>query len=67
MSIGLLRPLFAELPRFLDSVVDRAQRIVGSAAPVLGSILVAALFRFGGFGSDSCDLGLAIGFMKIIE
>ena len=30
----------------------RAQLLVGSAALVLGSILISALFHFGGFGSD---------------
>ena len=40
----------------------------------MGSILVAGLFRFGGFvfgslrfDSDSCDLGLTIGFVKTAE
>ena len=36
----------ARLSRLLDSSVDRAQRIVGSAALVMGSILVAASVRF---------------------
>ena len=54
----------AQLPRLLDSSVDRAPRINGSAALVLGSILVATLVRF---ASDSCDLGLTIGFVKTVE
>ena len=36
----------ARLPRLLNSSVDRVQRIMGSAALVLGSILVAALVCF---------------------
>ena len=54
----------AKLPRHLYSSVDRAQRIMGSAALLLGSILVAASVRI---ASDSCDLGLTIGFVKTIE
>ena len=62
----------ARLPRLLDSSVDRAQRLMGSAALVLGLILIAALVHFASvasdrFDSDSCDLGLTIGFVKIIE
>ena len=48
----------------------RAQRIMGSAALVLGSILVAALFHFDGFSSDwfdSDDQGLTIEFVKTLE
>ena len=30
-----------------------AQLLLGSAALVLGSVLVSATFRFGGFGSNS--------------
>ena len=45
-SIGLEAPFCASLPRFLDSSVDRAQRIMGSAALVVGSILVATAVRF---------------------
>ena len=45
---------------------------MGSAALVLDSLLVAALDRFASvalvrIASDSCDLGLTIEFMKIIE
>ena len=52
--------------------MDRVQRIVGSAALVLGLILVAVLVRFvlvalDRFDSDSCDLGLTVEFVKIIE
>ena len=57
-------PLLARLSRLLDSLVDRVQRITRSAALVLGSILVATSVCF---DSDSCDLGLTIGFVKIIE
>ena len=34
------------LPRLPDSSVDRAQRMMGSAALVLGSILVTASVQF---------------------
>ena len=54
----------ARLPRLLDSSVDRAQRIVRSAALVLGSILAAASVCF---DSDSCDLGLTIRLVKTVE
>ena len=47
--------------------MDRGQRRAGSAALVLGSILVAASVLFGGFDSDLCDLGLTIGFVKTVE
>ena len=56
-------PFCARLP-LLDSSVDRAQHVVGSAVLVLGSILVAASDHF---NSDSCDLGLTIGFVKTVE
>ena len=65
-------PFCAGLPRLLDSLVDRAQRKMGSAALVLGLILVAASVHFASvsfvrIALDSCDLGLTIGFVKIIE
>ena len=47
-----------------------AQRILGSAALVLHSILVAALvrwLRFGGFNSALCDMWLTIVFVKTVE
>ena len=52
--------------------MDIAQCIMGCAVLVLGSILIAASFRFSGFGSDhfdsdSCDLGLTIRFVKTVE
>ena len=45
---------------------------MGSAALVLGLILVAALVRLAWvalvwIALDSCDLGLTIGFMKTVE
>ena len=39
-------PYCARLPQFLDSSVDRVQRVMGSATLILGSILVVALVRF---------------------
>ena len=53
-------PFCARLPRLLDSSVDRAQRIMGSAALVLGLIPVAALVCF---NSNLGDLGLTIRFV----
>ena len=55
--------------------MDRAQREMGSAALVLGSILVLVgfvslrwlRFRSLWFDLDSCDVGLTIGFVKVIE
>ena len=44
--MGFHVPICARLPQLLDSSVDRAQRIMGSAALVLGLILIAALVRF---------------------
>ena len=44
-------PFCATLPQLLDSSVDRAQRVVGSAALVLGLILVAASVRFASVAS----------------
>ena len=46
--MGFQAPFCAGLPRHLDSSVDRAQHIdlLGSAALVLGSILVAASVCF---------------------
>ena len=41
--MGFYVSFCARLPRLLNSSVDRAQRIMGSAALVLGSILVATL------------------------
>ena len=48
------------------------QRIMESAALVLGSILVATSICFASVVSvrialDSCDLGLTIGFVKTVE
>ena len=65
-------PFCARLPQLLDSLVERAQHVMGSAVLVLGSILVAASHRFAlvaavWIESDSCDLGLTIGFVKIIK
>ena len=52
--------------------MDRAHCIKGSAALVLGLILVAASVRFALMAlvrcdSDLCDLGLTIRFVKTIE
>ena len=43
--------------------------MMGSAALVLGLILVTAMVRFGSvwIASDSCNLRLRIGFVKTIE
>ena len=60
-------PFRARLPRLLDSSVDRAQRLVGSAALVSGPIPVAASVCFASVASNSCDLGLTIGFVKTEE
>ena len=65
-------PFCATLTRLLDSSVDRAQRIMGSAALVLDSILVPTLVRFASvvltqIALDLCDLGLTIGFVKTVE
>ena len=57
--MGFKAPFCARLPRFLDSSVDRAQRIMGSTALVMGLIVVAA--------SDQFDLGLTIGCVKTVE
>ena len=62
--MGFLVPLCVTLPRLLDSSVDRAQRIMGRAALVLGLIPVAALVRI---ASDSCDLGITIRDPKTVE
>ena len=44
-------PFYVRLPRLLDSSVDRAQCMMGSAALVLGSILVAASVCFASVAS----------------
>ena len=50
-------------PQLLDSFMDKAQRMMGSAALVLSLILVAASVCFASVVSvrialDSCDLGV---------
>ena len=52
--------------------MDRAQRLLGRGALVLGSILVTdsvcfALVASVQIASDSCDLGLTIRFVKTLE
>ena len=52
--------------------MGRVQHIMGSAALVLGSILVAASVHFASvasvwIASDLCDLGLIIGFVKTVK
>ena len=52
--------------------MDKAQCKMESAALVLGSIFVAALVYFAWVASvwivsDSCDVGLTIGFMKTVK
>ena len=44
--MGFYAPFCPILPRLLDSSVDRAHRIVGSAAVVLGLIRVTVSVRF---------------------
>ena len=44
--MGFSAPFCARSQQLFDSSVDRAQRIIGSAALVSGSILVAASVRF---------------------
>ena len=69
--MGFQAPFCAPLERLLDSLVGRALRVMGRAALVLGSILVAASVCFASvalvqIAFDSCDLELTIEFVKTV-
>ena len=60
--MGFYMPFCTRLPRLLDSSVDSAQGIMGSAALVLGSILVTTAVCFASVASI-CIASVRFGFV----